>query len=91
MNYKKLYYVETDERGIVWDYTIILDKKLNCFRVFEGKKVNKNNESSFRYAINKYRLNAFNNKDVAELARLTINNEYAFGSYKVPDGEFILA
>ena len=28
MNYKKLYYVETDERGIIWDYTIILDKKL---------------------------------------------------------------
>ena len=91
MNYKKLYYVETDERGIIWDYTIILDKKLNCFRVFEGKKVNKDNESSFRYAINKHRLNAFNNKDAAELARLTINNEYAFGSYKFPDGEFILA
>ena len=91
MNYKKLYYVETDERGIMWDYTIILDKKLNCFRVFEGKKVNKNNESSFRYAINKNRLNAFNNKDAEELARLTINNEYAFESYKYPDGEFILA
>ena len=91
MNYKKLYYVETDERGIVWDYTIILDKKLNCFRVFEGKKVNKNNESSFRYAINKSRLNAFNNKNAEELARLTINNECAFGSYKDPDGEFILA
>ena len=91
MNYKKLYYTETDERGIIWDYTIILDKKLNCFRVFEGKKVNKDNESSFRYAINKHRLNAFNNKDVEELARLTINNEYAFGSYKYPDGEFILA
>ena len=91
MNYKKLYYVETDERGIIWDYTIILDKKLNCFRVFEGKKVNKNNESSFRYAINKNRLNAFNNKDAEELARLTINNEYAFGSYKFKDGEFILA
>ena len=91
MNYKKIYYVETDERGIIWDYTIILDKKLNCFRVFEGKKVNKNNESSFRYAINKNRLNAFNNKDAAELARLTINNEYAFGSYEFPDGEFILA
>ena len=91
MNYKKLYYVETDERGIVWDYTIILDKKLNCFRVFEGKKVNKNNESSFRYAINKNRLNAFNNKDTEELARLTINNEYAFGTYEYPDGEFILA
>ena len=91
MNYKKLYYVETDERGIIWDYTIILDKKLNCFRVFEGKKVNKNNESSFRYAINKHRLNAFNNKDAEELARLTINNEYAFGSYKYSDGEFILA
>ena len=83
--------METDERGIVWDYTIILDKKLNCFRVFEGKKVNKNNESSFRYAINKHRLNAFNNKDAEELARLTINNEYAFGSYNYPDGEFILA
>ena len=91
MNYKKLYYVETDERGIVWDYTIILDKKLDCFRVFEGKKVNKNNESSFRYAINKNRLNAFNNKDFKELARLTINNEYAFGSYEFLDGEFILA
>ena len=91
MNYKKLYYVETDERGIIWDYTIILDKKLNCFRVFEGKKVNKNNESSFRYAINKHRLNTFNNKDVEELARLTINNEYAFGSYEFLDGEFILA
>ena len=91
MNYKKLYYVETDERGIVWDYTIILDKKLNCFRVFEGKKVNKNNESSFRYAINKHRINAFNNKDAEELARLTINNEYAFGFYNYPDGEFILA
>ena len=38
MNYKKLYYVKTDEKGIVWDYCIILDKKLNCFRVFEGKK-----------------------------------------------------
>lgn len=83
--------METDERGIVWDYTIILDKKLNCFRVFEGKKVNKDNESSFRYVINKHRLNAFNNKDAEELARLTINNEYAFGSYKYPDGEFILA
>ena len=91
MNYKKLYYVETDERGIIWDYTIILDKKLNCFRVFEGKKVNKNNESSFRYAINKHRLNAFNNKDAEELARLTINNEYAFGNCEYPDGEFILA
>ena len=91
MNYKKLYYVETDERGIIWDYTIILDKKLNCFRVFEGKKVNKNNESSFRYAINKFRLNAFNDKNVKEFARLTINSEYAFGAYKYPDGEFILA
>ena len=91
MNYKKLYYVETDEKGIDWEYVIILDKKLNCFRVFEGKKVNKNHESSFRYAINKHRLNAFNNKDAEELARLTINNEYAFGSYKFPDGEFILA
>ena len=91
MNYKKLYYVEIDERGIVWDYTIILDKKLDCFRVFEGKKVNKDNESSFRYAINKHRLNAFNNKDAEELARLTINNEYAFAFYKYPDGEFILA
>ena len=91
MNYKKLYYVETDKRGINWEYVIILDKKLNCFRVFEGKKVNKNNESSFRYAINKDRLNAFNNKDVVELARLTINNECAFGFYKYSDGEFILA
>ena len=52
MNYKKLYYIETDERGIIWDYTIILDKKLNCFRVFEGEKVKKDNDSSFRYAIN---------------------------------------
>ena len=91
MNYKKLYYVETDERGIIWDYTIILDKKLNCFRVFEGKKVDKNHESSFRYAINKHRLDALNNKDVAELARLTINNNHAFGTYNYPDGEFILA
>ena len=91
MNYKKLYYVETDERGIIWDYTIILDKKLNCFRVFEGKKVNKNNESSFRYAINKFRLNAFNDKNVNEFVRLTINNNRAFGTYNYPDGEFILA
>ena len=91
MNYKKLYYVETDEKGIDWEYTIILDKKLNCFRVFEGKKVDKNNECSFRYAINELRLNAFNNKDVAELARLTINNNHAFGTYNYPDGEFILA
>ena len=28
MNCKKLYYVETDERGIDWEYVIILDKKL---------------------------------------------------------------
>ena len=91
MNYKKLYYTETDEKGIIWDYTIILDKKLDCFRVFEGKKVNKDNESSFRYAINELRLNAFDNKDVAELARLTINNNHAFGAYKYPDGDFILA
>ena len=91
MNYKKLYYVETDEKGIIWDYTIILDKKLNCFRVFEGKKVKKDNESSFRYVINKHRLDALNNKDAAELARLTINNNHAFGTYNYPDGEFILA
>ena len=91
MNYKKLYYTETDERGIIWDYTIILDKKLNCFRVFEEKKVNKNNECSFRYAINKLRLNAFNDKNATELARLTIKNKYAFGTYNYPDGEFILA
>ena len=91
MNMKKVFIKETDDRGIIWEYVIILDKKLNCFRVFEGKKVNKNNESSFRYAINKHRLNAFNNKDAEELARLTINNEYAFGSYEFPDGEFILA
>ena len=91
MNYKKLYYVETDERGIIWDYTIILDKKLNCFRVFEGKKVKKDNESIFRYAINKSRLDALNNKDATELARLTIKNKRAFGTYKYPDGEFILA
>ena len=91
MNYKKLYYVETDERGIIWDYTIILDKKLNCFKVFEGKKVKKDNESSFRYAINELRLNAFNDKNVNEFVRLTINDEYAFGVYNYPDGEFILA
>ena len=91
MNYKKLYYVETDEKGIIWDYTIILDKKLNCFRVFEGKKVDKNHEISVRYAINKYRLNAFNDKNVKEFARLTINNECAFGTYNYPDGKFILA
>ena len=91
MNYKKLYYTETDERGIIWDYTIILDKKLNCFRVFEGKKVDKNHESSFRYTINKHRLAALNNKDVAELARLTIKNDYAFGTYNYSDGDFILA
>ena len=91
MNYKKLSYVETDERGIIWDYTIILDKKLNCFRVFEGEKVKKDNESSFRYAINKHRLNAFNDKNVKEFARLTINNNHAFGTYNYPDGEFILA
>ena len=91
MNYKTLYYAETDEKGIIWDYTIILDKKLNCFRVFEGKKVNKNNESSFRYAINELRLNAFNDKNVNEFVRLTINNNHAFGTYNYPDGEFILA
>ena len=91
MNYKKLYYTETDERGIIWDYTIILDKKLNCFRVFEGKKVNKDNESSFRYTINKLRLNAFNDKNVNEFVRLTINNNHAFGFYNYPDGKFILA
>ena len=91
MNMKKVFMKEIDDRGIIWEYVIILDKKLNCFRVFEGKKVNKNHESSFRYAINKHRLNAFNNKDAEELARLTINNEYAFGSYEYPDGEFILA
>ena len=83
--------MKTDEKSKDWEYMIILDKKLNCFRVFEGKKVNKNNESSFRYAINKHRLNAFNNKDAEELARLTINNEYAFGNCEYPDGEFILA
>ena len=88
---KKVFMEETDDRGIIWEYVIILDKKLNCFRVFEGKKVDKNHESSFRYAINKYRLTAFNNKDVAELARLTINNNHAFGTYNYPDGEFILA
>ena len=91
MNYKKLYYVETDERGIVWDYTIILDKKLNCFRVFEDNKVNKNNELSFRYAINNRRVEAFDNKDSEYLLASTVNNDKCFGSYKFEDGEFILA
>ena len=91
MNYKKLYYVETDERGIIWDYTIILDKKLNCFRVFEGNKVNKDNESTFRYAINSKRVEAFNNKDSEYLLASTVNNDKCFGTYKFEDGEFILA
>ena len=44
MNMKKVFMKEIDDRGIVWEYVIILDKKLNCFRVFEGNKVNKDNE-----------------------------------------------
>ena len=91
MNCKKIYCVETDERGIDWEYTIILDKKLNCFRVFEGNKVNKDNELIFRYAINSKRVEAFNNKDSEYLLASTVNNEKCFGSYKFKDGEFILA
>ena len=88
---KKVFMKETDDRGIIWEYVIILDKKLNCFRVFEGKKANKDNESSFRYAINKHRLNAFNNKDSEYLLASTVNNEKCFGTYKFEDGKFILA
>ena len=69
----------------------ILDKKLNCFRVFEGNKVNKGNELTFRYAINSKRVEAFNNKDSKYLLTSTVNNDKCFGPYKFEDGEFILA
>ena len=91
MNMKKVFMKEIDDRGIVWEYVIILDKKLNCFRVFEGNKVNKNNESSFRYAINSKRVEAFNNKDGEYLLASTVNNGKCFGPCKFKDGEFILA
>ena len=71
MNMKKVFIKETDDRGIIWEYVIILDKKLNCFRVFEGNKVNKDNELTFRYAINSKRVEAFNNK----------NSEYLLKAY----------
>ena len=91
MNMKKVFMKEIDDRGIVWEYVIILDKKLNCFRVFEGNKVNKDNELIFRYAINSKRVEAFNNKDCEYLLTSTVNNEKCFGSYEFADGEFILA
>ena len=91
MNMKKVFMKEIDGRGIVWEYVIILDKKLNCFRVFEGNKVNKDNELIFRYAINSKRVEAFNNKNSEYLLTSTVNNEKGFGSYTFEDGEFILA
>ena len=91
MNMKKVFMKETDDRGIIWEYVIILDKKLNCFRVFEGNKVNKDYELIFRYAINSKRVEAFNNKDSEYLLASTVNNDKCFGSCKFKDGEFILA
>ena len=91
MNIKKVFMKEIDNRGIIWEYVIILDKKLNCFRVFEGNKVNKNNELISRCAINSKRVEAFNNKDSKYLLASTVNNEKCFGSYEFEDGEFILA
>mgnify|MGYP003541426358 CR=1 FL=1 len=88
---RKVLMSEIDERGIVWEYVIILDKKLNCFRVFEGNKVNKDRELIFRYAINSKRVEAFNNKDNKYLLASTVNNEKCFGPYNFKDGEFILA
>ena len=91
MNMKEVFMKETDNRGIIWEYVIILDKKLNCFRVFEGNKVNKDCELVFRYAINSKRVEAFNNKNSEYLLTSTVNNEKCFGTYKFEDGEFILA
>ena len=88
---RKVFMKEIDSRGIIWEYVIILDKKLNCFRVFEGNKVNKGNELTFRYAINSKRVEAFNNKDSEYLLASTVNNDKCFGPYKFEDGEFILA
>ena len=51
MNMKKVFMEEIDDKGIVWEYVMILDKKLNCFRVFEGNKVNKDNELIFSYSM----------------------------------------
>ena len=91
MNMKKVFMKEIDNRGITWEYVMILDKKMNCFRVFEGNKVNKDNELTFRYAINSKRVEAFNNKNSEYLLASTVNNENCFGSCKFADGEFILA
>ena len=91
MNMKKVFMKGIDDRGIVWEYVIILDKKLNCFRVFEGNKVNKDNELIFRYAINSKRVEAFNNKDSEYLLASTVNNDKCFRPHKFEDGEFILA
>ena len=52
MNMKKVFIKEIDDRGIVWEYVIILDKKLNCFRVFEGNKVNKDSEYLLASTVN---------------------------------------
>ena len=81
MNYKKMYFE---------DYVIILDKKLNCFRAFENRKVKKNNELSIRYIINSKRLELFENKDL-EFIELTIKSNSAFGVYEYSDGSFIIA
>lgn len=88
---RKVLMSEIDKKGITWEYVIILDEKLNCFRVFEGNKVKKDNELIFRYAINSKRIEAFNDKDSEYLLASTVNNEKCFGSYKFEDGEFILA
>lgn len=63
MNYKKLHVNEVDTRGVNWEYTVILDNKLNLVRVFEGSKVNKDSELIYRYALTDYKVNKFNNKD----------------------------
>ena len=52
MNMKKVFMKEIDDRGIIWEYVIILDKKLNCFRVFEGNKVNKDSKYLLASTVN---------------------------------------
>ena len=52
MNMKKVFMKEIDDRGIIWEYVIILDKKMNCFRVFEGNKINKDSEYLLSSTVN---------------------------------------